>query len=275
MQYMETEKARGLNVVATNNSYGGCPEACEFDQASYDAIESNMRKGILFIAAAGNDRRDNDSVPTYPASYLLPNVIAVTATDDDDALARFSNFGDRTVLVAAPGVRIGSTSPRDAYSFSSGTSMAAPHVTGLAALLKAQGMRRDWWKVRNLILAGGDDKPSLAGRTVTGRRINAFGSATCSGRPFFGVLRPLDKQAGQPIPLAALNIRCARRVTGSLTVTITPGEATVTLVDDGTGLDLAPEDGVFSGAWSPSPCTPGSYTFSFSTGASVQAAITC
>ena len=104
MQYMEIEKAHGINIVATNNSYGGCPEACGFDQATYDAIKSNMRKGILFVAAAGNDNgRDNDSLPRIPASYFLPNVIAVAATDRNDNLAGFSSIGARTVLVGAPG----------------------------------------------------------------------------------------------------------------------------------------------------------------------------
>jgi hypothetical protein len=275
MQYMEIEKAHGLNVVATNNSYGGCPEACGFDRATYDAIRSNMQKGILFVAAAGNSGSDNDSAPTYPASYFLPNVIAVAATNSSDALARFSNFGERTVFVGAPGVRVESTTPKNGYSFFSGTSMAAPHVAGLAALLKAQDTRRSWWRVRNLILAGGDDKPSLAGRTVTGRRINAFGSATCSGKRFFGVLRPLETQVGQPIPIMAVDVNCARRVTDSLAATITPGGAIVHLLDDGTGPDLAAKDGILSGAWAPNPCTPGTYTFTFSTGPSVQANVAC
>ena len=136
-------------------------------------------------------------------------------------------------------------------------------------------MRRTWWKLRNLIVTGGDNKPSLAGKTVTGRRINAFGSATCSKKRFFGVLRPLETQAGQPIPIAALNVKCAKPVIGPLSATITPGGATVNLLDDGAGTDLAAKDGIFSGAWSPNPCVPGTYTFSFSTGAFVQATITC
>jgi subtilisin family serine protease len=275
MQYMEIEKAHGVNVVATNNSYGGCPEACGFDQATYDAIKSNMKKGILFVAAAGNDGKDNDTVPTYPGSYFLPNVVAVAATDHNDAIASFSSFGDHTVLVGAPGVSIKSTLRNNTYGNLSGTSMATPHVTGLAALLKAQNMRRNWFKLRNLILTGGDDKPSLAGKTLTGRRINAFGSATCSGKSFFGVLRPLDTQTGQPIPIAALNIKCAKRIRGPLTVTITPGGTTINLVDDGTGADIAAKDGIFSGSWAPSPCVPRNYTFTFSNGKSVQSMITC
>jgi hypothetical protein len=82
-------------------------------------------------------------------------------------------------------------------------------------------------------------------------------------------------ESGQPIPIAAFNVNCARRVTEPLSVTITPTGANVPLIDDGTGPDLAAKDGVFSAKWSPNPCVAGSYTFSFSNGTSVQAAITC
>ena len=275
MQYMEIEKAHGLNVVATNNSYAGCPEACGYDQATYDAIKSNMKKGILFVAAAANSGQDNDATPVYPADYFLPNVIAVAATDNNDAKAGFSNFGARTVSVGAPGVNILSTRPNNTYQFLSGTSMATPHVTGLAALLKAQNGTRNWWRLRNLIIAGGDDKASLAGKTISGKRINAFGSTTCSGKPFFGVLRPLETQAGQPIPIAALNIDCEAPAAGALSATVTPGGTTVTLKDNGLGIDVAAKDGIFSGTWAPSPCVPGTYTFTFSNGKSVQSLVTC
>jgi subtilisin family serine protease len=276
MQYMEIEKAHGLNIVATNNSYGGCNEACGYDQATYDAIKSNMSKGILFVASAGNDGRDNDTTPKYPATYFLPNVIAVAATDHNDNKAGFSNWGNRTVMVGAPGVSIRSTTPNNTYSYFSGTSMSGPHVAGLAGLLAAQDPSRTWSQIRNLIVAGGDPKASLAGRTVTGKRINAFGSVTCSStKAFFGVLRPLGTQSGQPIPIAAIKVKCAKPAGKKLKVTITPGGATVNLLDDGTGKDLAAKDGIFSGAWAPNPCVPGTYTFKFSNGKSVQSTITC
>jgi subtilisin family serine protease len=275
MQYMEIEKAHGLNVVATNNSYGGCNEACGYDQATYDAIKSNMTKGILFVASAGNDNSNNDAVPKYPATYFIPNVISVAATDHTDNRAGFSNYGNRTVWVGAPGVSVKSTIPNNSYANFSGTSMAGPHVAGLAGLLAAQDPTRKWWQIRNLIAAGGDKKSSMDGKTITGRRINAFGSASCSGKSFYGVLRPLATQAGKPIPIAALRIKCDKPKGKTIPVKITPGNIVVTLVDDGTGADLAAKDGIFSGAWAPNPCVPGTYTFSFKKGPTVQSNITC
>jgi subtilisin family serine protease len=151
LQYIKAMKDRGLNIVATNNSWGGGA----YSQALSDAIDA--QREILFIAAAGNDyQSDNDDFPHYPSSYNFPNVIAVAATDGDDSMAWFSNYGRRTVHVGAPGSGIFSTLPANCYGLMSGTSMATPHVTGLAALLKSQDTNRDWMTIKNLILSGGD-----------------------------------------------------------------------------------------------------------------------
>src|SRR4029077_240191 len=110
-QYMVTEKAAGYDIVATNNSYGSCPEACGFDPATKDGIQAMGKAGILFAVAAHNMSKDIDVNPVYPASYFLPNVIAVSATTPTDGLAGFSNYGDRSVMVGAPGTGIESTWP--------------------------------------------------------------------------------------------------------------------------------------------------------------------
>jgi subtilisin family serine protease len=275
LEYMEIMQAEGHNVVATSNSYRGCSEACGFDQATHDAIESNLEHGILFVAAAGNEAGDNDVVPGYPTNYFLPNVISVAATDHRDLKAGFSSFGNRTVHVGAPGVDVLSTTPGNSYSSASGTSMATPHVAGLAALLEAQDPSRDWRDIRNLIFTGGDPKPSMQTTTVTGRRLNANGSATCTNKPLFAVLRPLETQAGTRIPIAVLNVNCGEPVPGPLSVRIKPGRKKINLKDDGTGADQAALDGTYSGEWKPRRCRPGTYTFRFSNGQSVQANITC
>src|SRR6185295_9540424 len=130
LDYVATLKDNNVNIVATNNSWGGYA----FSQALYDAIDVQRQKGILFIAAAGDNTANNDASEFYPADYYLPNVIAVAATTSTDALASFSNYGRRSVHLGAPGQDILSTKPGDTYGTMSGTSMAALHVSGVAAL---------------------------------------------------------------------------------------------------------------------------------------------
>jgi hypothetical protein len=258
LDYVKTRKEQGVNVVATNNSWGGGG----FSRSLYDAINAHLQAEILFIAAAGNSALDNDTALFYPASYFLPNVIAVAASTPTDALASFSNFGRRTVHLGAPGTDIPSTMPGNKYGTLSGTSMATPHVTGVAVLLKAQDSNRDWRAIKNLILAGGDGTASLA-NTITGKRLNAYGALTCSDSIVLSRLRPIGTtitaSAGTPIDLAALHINCGTPH-GDVTVAVT-SESSVTLTDNGAGADQAAGDGISSGQWTPGG--PGVYTLTF------------
>jgi subtilisin family serine protease len=263
LQYMLDQKARGQDIVATNNSYGGCKEACGFSQSLHDAIEAHMDAGILYVAAAGNNSSDNDLTPLYPADYWLPNVIAVAATDDADGIAFYSDWGVRTVSLGAPGDSIYSTLFTDGYGYDSGTSMASPHVAALVALLHASNPTLDWRAIRNLILAGGDIEPAMTGKTFTSRRMNANGSLTCTNTAVFAPLRPLETISGGEQTVAVLNILCEAPA-GGLSVTITPGNKTVVLRDNGRNADLANRDGIYSGTWT--PCADGTYTLSFSNG---------
>ena len=263
LDYMVWMKEHGTNIVATNNSWGGRG----YSQALYDAIEGQMREGILFIAAAGNgdiydNSSDNDVNPVYPAAYDLPNIVTVAATDRRDNLAWFSNVGRRSVHLGAPGVSVVSTMG-EAYQELSGTSMATPHVTGSAALLEAFNPSLDWIGIKNLMMAGGDTNPNLLS-TVSQNRLNVYGAMTCSNRTIEAREEPRNNlvtiSANTPLVLRELNINCAAPA-GPVQVTVQPSGGTIALLDDGNGADLAANDGVYSGFWTPP--SPGSYTLTF------------
>jgi hypothetical protein len=156
----------GAKVLS--NSYGGLG----YSQTDYDAILYAHNKGAIFIAAAGNDTSNNDVIPQYPASYDVPNIISVAATDSADDLATFSNFGATSVDLAAPGVDIMSTVPDDTIGLMSGTSMACPHVAGAVALLVSVKPDLTPAEAKQILLASVDPVAELSGKMVTGGRLN-------------------------------------------------------------------------------------------------------
>ena len=164
------EYATLMGVDLTNNSWGGGG----FSAALLAAIEDADAAGIHFVASAGNSGRDTDSAPSYPASYDTPNIISVAATDHNDQLAGFSNYGVVSVDLGAPGVSILSTVPGSGYSFFDGTSMAAPHVAGVVAMMVGRFPLAPHDALKQRLLMMADPIPALAGRTVSGARLNAF-----------------------------------------------------------------------------------------------------
>lgn len=139
-----------------------------------DAIASARDAGIIFVTAASNEAKNNDDTPVYPGNFPLDNIISVAATDSNDELALWSNYGYRTVHLAAPGQAIHSTwNAGDAsYRELSGTSMAAPHVAGACALVWARFPWLNYREVIDRVLRTTDPLPSLAGRVATGGRLN-------------------------------------------------------------------------------------------------------
>ncbi|MEQ1833500.1 MAG: S8 family serine peptidase, partial [Candidatus Eisenbacteria bacterium] len=157
-----------MGVRVSNNSWNGG----FYSRALEDAIIAAGDAGHLFVAAAGNSRTNNDITPSYPAALPEDCVLTVAATDHADQLAGFTNYGATTVDLAAPGVDILSTVPGATYRLLSGTSMAAPHVTGAAALLMGRFPGMSASEVKSRLMRFVDVRPGLSGRCVSGGRLN-------------------------------------------------------------------------------------------------------
>lgn len=182
-----------MGARLTSNSWGGV----NYSQALYDVLASSP---ALHVCAAGNDHANNDVATVYPAGYDLPNVLAVAATDSQDQLASFSNYGATTVHVAAPGDKIFSTMPGNQLGYKSGTSMATPHVSGLASLIATEYPDISNAALKDRLVFGTDRLPALEGRVVSGGRINAA--------------RALENDLENPGPVTALQLVAQPTSTG-------------------------------------------------------------
>ncbi len=268
MDYFAALKSRQnnpVNLIATNNSWGGGGSS----QAMLDAIRAHERLGILFIAAAGNESSNNDSGSSYPANYNVSNVISVAATDNNDRLASFSNYGKKTVHVAAPGVKILSTILNGKFGELSGTSMATPHVTGLVAIIASQFKGIDYINIKNLVMAGGQKTLAASTTTISGRRLrgadlNGIGSLSCGDQIVSARKQPAGSNysinLGKSLFLAAMHVNCSSNA-GPLTL-YQNGDQSVVLYDDGQNGDVTAGDGIYSLNWTPT--VAGIYRLMFS-----------
>ena len=156
-----------------------------------EQLRAASERGVLVVAAAGNAKNNNDAKPSYPASYDIPGIIAVAASGQDDALAPFSNYGSRSVHLAAPGVRILSSvpvgaspeGPKSGYGLLSGTSMATPVVSGAVALLIAQFPKMARIDIKRRLIETVDPVETMRAKVASGGRLNlgrALGSAFVS-----------------------------------------------------------------------------------------------
>jgi len=169
INYAIDRKKHGVNIRVISASWGSTQRS----KALEDVIRAASDAGILFVAAAGNNGTDNDKRPHYPSNYDLPNVISVAALDNTDNLASFSNYGEKTVHIAAPGKDITSTWLGDQYREASGTSMATPHVSGVAALIISASPNISVEKLKERLLKSVDKIDSLSGKVASGGRLNA------------------------------------------------------------------------------------------------------
>jgi len=183
---------RGASVISLSL---GAPST---SQVLEDAISYAAAQGVLLVAAAGNEGSNNDSTPSYPASSTSSHILSVAATDQSDSLASFSNFGALSVDVGAPGVSILSTVPGNSYQFMSGTSMAAPLVAGLAALIKSVDNTLTALEIKQIIMATGEPLAALDGMTVTGKRVDAAAAIATAGN----IAQPTPSPTPQASPTA-------------------------------------------------------------------------
>ncbi|MDP4537428.1 S8 family serine peptidase [Alkalimonas collagenimarina] len=166
--FTDLKTNHGVDVKATNNSWGGGG----FSEALKLAIEDGGDAGILFIAASGNDGNNADVAPMYPAAYDSDIIVSVASTDRNDNMSGFSNYGLVSVDLGAPGSAILSTVPGAGYSTFSGTSMAAPHVAGAAALVWSLDPSIPALEMKDILMESGDPLDGLEGMTVSGKRLN-------------------------------------------------------------------------------------------------------
>ena len=226
------------HLPISNNSWGGG----NFSQAVLNALTAARNAGHVFVAAAGNNGENTDRNPFYPADYGVNNIVSVAATDNRDRLASFSDYGATSVHLAAPGVNVYSTVPGGLYSYKSGTSMSTPYVTGVVAMVEALRPQWSFFQVINQVFATVDPVPLLAGKTLTGGRLDAARTVAV-GATHFGVTAPAQATAGTAIAatVRALDSTGATDAsyTGTVHFTATDGQAalpanyTFTAADNG------------------------------------------
>jgi subtilisin family serine protease len=177
--YLLVMKQRGINIRVSNNSWGAArqdPPATVLK----DAIDAAGAAGIVNVFSAGNAGTNNDVSPMDPASFDSPSIITVAASDESDGRASFSNYGQTSVDLAAPGSSILSTL-QGSYAFASGTSMAAPHVAGAAALMAARNPALSVASIKTLLMQNADVLPQWAGLTASSGRLNLLNALTAAG----------------------------------------------------------------------------------------------
>ena len=246
MECIEYAIANGADII--NASYGGGG----FSQAMADLIVAVGEAGVLFVAAAGNESNNNDTNPSYPASYSTANVISVAAIDRSDVIAGFSNFGVYAVDLAAPGVDIFSATAESdsSYGFYSGTSMAAPHVSGVAALIKSYYPGISISEMRTRIIDTARTIPDLQTRTASGGTLDASNALAAESDGELELSLYVDESdsillSGESA-LFLVSVRDLSTVLGASVTGSIEGLDQIEFIDTGVEGDVVASDGIYS-----------------------------
>lgn len=181
-----------MGIPITNNSWG----SYSYSYALYEAIQHAENTNHLFIAAAGNYSTNNDQYAFYPASYVNENIVSVASINNRGQLSDFSNYGLISVDITAPGKHIFSCVPGNLYAYKSGTSMAAPHVTGICTWLKGIDLNIDYSTV----------KSTLINSTANTGYVNLEAALIdLEETPCYKVLPPCDRNADSLVLVALYN----------------------------------------------------------------------
>lgn len=176
-----------------------------------NAVINARNAGVLVVAAAGNSSQNTDIYPQYPSAFPQDNVLAVAASNSTDVLAYFSNYGATTVDLAAPGESILSTYIGGQYAYASGTSMATPHVAGMAALLLAVNPSLSYSSIKSILMGTVDPLPSMSGKLASGGRANLYKA----------VMQAKSGQTPTPLPTVSATATPIRTATATPTATPT------------------------------------------------------
>ncbi|MCD6338487.1 MAG: S8 family serine peptidase, partial [Verrucomicrobia bacterium] len=243
VMYAVNEGARIINVSSGGYMYD------DLELAVYDYANTN---GVLVVCAVGNEGNDNDLTPFYPASYDLENIIAVTAIDRADKMPEWANYGRQSVDLAAPGVEIYScyNESDTSYEVLDGTSMAAPFVSGTAALIFGAFPNADMLEARERILRSTVPVDDLKDRTVTGGRLNAYKALRATPD---GILEiTLDPRNNAPVLITTnlpvfVKVNDLFDITNATVVATLPEDlGTVTFKNDGEDPDETADDNIYS-----------------------------